>query len=140
MENLFDYLMKNYGFPGYSTISEVVEYVKTLYPKYPVAPVRPNLYVNSCQATPDSLREQATNLEKYNELMITYNQERDEYQEKEREINQSLEKFIKEMSGMNRQVPEKYHAKLWSKAWEDGYASGYCDVYSHLCDLVDIFE
>ena len=100
MENLFDYLMKNYGFPGYSTISEVVEYVKTLYPKYPVAPVRPNLYVNSCQATPDSLREQATNLEKYNELMITYNQERDEYQEKEREINQSLAKFIKEMSGM----------------------------------------
>ena len=138
MENLFDYLMKNYGFPGYSTISEVVDYVKTLYPKYPERPSKPQL--PTIKSTPAEHREYADSLEKYNELMITYSLDKDEYQEKEREINIELEKFIKELSGMNRQVPEKYHAKLWSKAWEDGHSGGYTEVYQELCELVDIFE
>ena len=132
MKNLFNYLVEHFG-----SVNDAVEYVRTLYPKYPETPVKPRLL--TIKSTPAEHRKYADELEKFNELMVTFRQEKDEYHKKVNEINAELEKYIKEMAGMNS-VPEKYHAKLWSKAWEDGHANGYTEVYNELCELVDIFS
>lgn len=130
MKNLFNYLVEHFG-----SVNDAIEYVRTLYPKYPETPVKPRLQTS----TPTEHRKYADELEKFNELMITYREEKVMYQKKVNEINSELEMYIKEIAGMNC-IPEQYREKIWNKAWEDGHSSGYSEVYNELCELVDIFS
>lgn len=116
MKNLYEYLIENYS----NSVPKAVEYVRNLYPNYPVHPVKPRLL--TIKSTPAEHRQYADDLEQYNELMVTYHQEKDEYQTKVNEINLELEKFIKEIGSLNR-IPEQYRNKVWSLAWEKGHAN-----------------
>lgn len=134
MESLYKTLVDNYGSNG---VFNAVEFVKTLYPKYPESPIKPKL--PTIKSTPAEHRQYADDLEKYENLMVTFRKEKDKYQSKVNELNGELEKFIKEMAGLNS-IPEQYRSKVWSLAWEKGHANGYTEVYHELLDLVEIFE
>ena len=118
-------------------VYEATEHTKTLYPKYPESPVKPRLL--TIKSTPAEHREYANQLEKYNELMVTFRHEKDEHRKIVSEIDNELIEYIKEVSGLNT-IPEKFREKVWNKAYEDGHAYGYSEIYNHLIDLVDIFN
>ena len=134
MKNLYEILVDSYGSDG---VYNAVEFVKTLYPKFPESPAKPKL--PTIKSTPEEHRQYADDLEKYEKLMVTYKKEKEKCQIKVNELNSELEKFIKEMSGLNS-IPEQYRSKVWTLAQEKGHSCGLTEIYHELRDLVRIFE
>lgn len=79
-------------------------------------------------------------MEKYSLKEEKYKQAQNSCRQKEFEMNDIIEQFIKDLSGLNSIVPEKYRDKVYQKAYDDGHSAGYYEVYLHLQDLVVIFE
>lgn len=51
-----------------------------------------------------------------------------------------FKEFIKNESGLNTFVPQRYRNKTYQYAYDCGHSSGYGEVYVILCNLVDIFK
>lgn len=77
--------------------------------------------------------------EQYEIDLVEYGKQKTLYIERNCDINNTIESYIKEISGFNR-LSETTKKKVWYKAWEDGHSSGYYQVYYELCDLVDLFN
>ncbi len=84
-------------------------------------------------------KDYAKALEKYTKDEILYKKAKDEVIKYNNELDNLLETLMKEESGLNK-LPEANRAKIWSLAWENGHSSGYSDVYTHLCDYINLFN
>lgn len=113
-----------------------VEAVKASYMKYPTAPTKPFLTQKHNSA---ELAEYSVKFSAYEKAMEAYNAEKKIAQEHNRNADNQLRDYIKEVSGFNRIVPADRKDKVWNKAWSDGHSSGYHEVYTQLSELVDLF-
>jgi hypothetical protein len=118
-------------------VSEAIEAARESYMDYPTRPTKPILArdSNSAQA-----RKFASDLEAYETEKAAYDAAKDAARDHNSKIDEEIEKYIKEVSGFNKYIPEDKKSKVWSKAWEDGHSSGYHEVYLHLVGLVDLFS
>jgi predicted RNase H-like nuclease (RuvC/YqgF family) len=113
-----------------------IKHVRENHIDWPERPVKPRLASNHSAV---DAKQYTKDLEKYETANASYKVELSKIQEHNSDMDSELEIFMKEASGLNKHVPEEKRGKLWSKAWEDGHSSGYSDVYTHLCELVDLF-
>ncbi len=118
-------------------VSQAEEFIKSQYLPYPEKPKQP-LIKQGMSST--ELKEAALKQEQYEIDIVKYKEEKEKYQEHKNNLESILIDYIKEVSGLNKIVPEQYRDKVWSKAYSDGHSSGYYDVYINLNELVAIFE
>jgi flagellar biosynthesis/type III secretory pathway protein FliH len=116
----------------YKTISEAYKFSV----EYPDRPKRPFL----------SNKPGSVAAAKYAEELALYENENAEYlesiklaREHNRKIDQLIEAFIREESGLNT-IPEQYRDKVYRHAYQTGHSSGFSEIYNHLLDLIEIFQ
>jgi len=114
-----------------------IEHAKKFYTSCPNKPLKPILKSGH---TSEDVKTYAKDLESYEVDFKKYEEDREHYRIIKSEVDSVIEGFIKDESGLNDVVPEKYRAKVWSKAWYDGHYSGYYEVYNCLNRLIEIFE
>ena len=120
-----------------STIGEVIEWARGMKPMYPSCKVKkPTLLPNHTVEQIDAYREAFKEYTKANEI---YQKEKQEFQDASTAIDNAVEEFIKEESGL-LDLPEDKRNKVWAKAYEDRHGSGFLEVYHELCDLVDLVK
>ena len=127
-----EYLIENYS----GDINRGIEFSENRYPEPPNRPSKPIL---SNKPTSDEVFAYAHKLKEYEDLIIIYDEQKNNRLEKIDEINDIVEEFIKDVAGI-KNVPEKYREKVYSKAYSDGHSGGFYEVYQNLCELVDIFD
>ena len=119
-------------------VYEKIEELKLLLPARPTKPYKPQLKVISPSL--EDINTYIEELERYTKEKDKYDRDWSTYTVKKNDIESKIEKLIKEESGLNTVVPEKYRDKVYSHAWEEGHSNGYYEVYLHLYKLVNIFE
>jgi hypothetical protein len=117
-------------------VDNAISYVEGFSLEYPVRTGKPILD----DRTPTGLRQHADELEAYEEKMIHYNQKRENYSRREREIKYLIKNFLIKQVGAEKLLTPRQLEKVWEKAWEDGHSSGYYQVYCCLIDLIALFE
>lgn len=127
-----EYLIENFSCDVYNGI----EYATSKYPKYLKTPTKP---IISNNPTSDEVFAYAHKLKEYEDLIVIYDEQKNNRLEKIDEINDIVEEFIKEAAYL-KSVPEKYRDNVYSKAYSDGHSGGFYEVYQKLCNLCEIFE
>ena len=89
--------------------------------------------------TSQGARQYAEDLEAYEKEISDYNEANKLATEHNRMVHDTIVEYIKDESGLAG-VPEKYRDNVYSFAWDKGHSAGYYEVYTYLCDLVEIFE
>lgn len=113
-----------------------IEFAKTFFPKYPQKNPKPQM--QQVRTSADA-KEYATILEEWEKKDLQYKNEMDIYRKQFQITETIITEYMKEMSGFSK-VPNKSKERVWSKAWDDGKSSGYGSVYSHLEELVELFN
>lgn len=131
-ELTLEYLIENYS----GDINRGIEYAKSEKPNFIERPTKPIL---SNKPKSAEALDYAYKLKEYEDLIIIYEEQKKNRQEKIDEIDNIIEEFIKDVAGL-KNVPEKYRDKVYSKAYSDGHSGGFFSVYQKLCELVDIFD
>lgn len=116
---------------------EAVQHARNNYRSYGQRPTRPRL---NDKHTAEDIRAYGEAFRKYEVELDNHENTVKQVQAYNAAINDELEKFLKEESGLNSSVPEKYRDKVWSLAWSDGHSNGYGEVYEYLRKYVEIFE
>lgn len=91
-------------------------------------------------ATSDDYRLFAEELSKYETLKDNNILIIDQIRAHNKQIDNLIINYIKDVSGLNRIVPVQYRDKVYSIAYSDGQGEGYYCVYDKLCELIYIFE
>lgn len=90
--------------------------------------------------TSDDAKIYAKALAEYEKIKLENEAHNKELRPYNQKVTELLENFMKEVSGLNKNVPEKSRDKVWSKANYDGHSSGNGEVFTILIDLIDLFE
>lgn len=78
-------------------------------------------------------------LEEYERLKKIYDQDLAAIEEFNAEIEEAVVAFMKDESGLLT-IPKQYQDGVYGYAWNQGHAHGHSEVYSHLQELVKIFD
>lgn len=78
-------------------------------------------------------------LEEYERLKKIYDQDLIAIEAFNAEIEEAVFAFMKEESGLLT-IPKQYQDGVYGYAWNQGHAYGHSEVYSHLQELVKIFD
>jgi len=113
-----------------------IRFAETFYPRHPESTPKPRM--KEVKTAKDA-REYASLLEAWEKKDVEYKKEVEFCDNKFYKVQSIIEDYIKEMSGLNK-IPQKAQSKVWSKAYSDGHSSGYGEVYSHLRELVELFD
>lgn len=120
----------------FGDVSQGLDFAKEFLLLKPEKPSKPFLKNN---ATSGEAKQYGIALEKYEKEMVAYENELYGYKKHNNKINNIIEEYIKDAAGFDK-VPQKSKEKVWSKAYSDGHSFGYHEVYTHLVDLVDLFN
>lgn len=118
-------------------VYEAIKYVRGLEPEYSQRPSKPIL---ASKHTAVEVKEYAKSLEQYDIDLAEYSAKKEEDNKVRQELNEVLEDYLKDMSGLYDVVPKANQNKVWNYAWEQGHSSGYSEVYGYLQELVELFE
>jgi hypothetical protein len=128
------------------TIEEIYEIENDIYltiekfqsqlPSYPKKPLMPKLATTT--PTKEEYENYVQKTNEYNISLEEYHKETKEYNRISKIINESLEYFLADITGLNN-IPDEYQTKVWSLAWQKGHSEGWYSVYGHLEELVDLF-
>lgn len=116
----------------YKTISEAYKFSV----EYPDRPKKPLLSQNAGSV---SAAKYAEELAAYEKEYAEYAESRKLIQDHNGKIDQLIEAFVREESGLNT-IPEQYRDKVYRHAYQTGHSSGFSEIYNHLLDLIEIFE
>ena len=112
---------------------------KDAYPTKPAKPATPMLAGNP---TPENIKkyaaenaEYATKLEKYADDLIVYNQAKAVWQEKQRELDNQMEKDLAIEFGF--EVSPRLHKLVYERAYAEGHANGNSEIYNYYSQLAD---
>lgn len=118
-------------------VSKAIEYLKTFLGEYPKSISKPKLKEKH---TSDDVIEYLKQIQQYEEEKLHYNfiiQNRNKISSI---IDNLIEEYIKNISGLRTSVPVEYQDKVYRKAYQDGSYAGYYEVYLKLISLIEIFE
>lgn len=118
-------------------VYEAIVYVGGLEPEYIQRPSKPIL---ASKHTAVEVKEYAKNLEQYDIDLAEYSVKEKADNEVRIALNEVLEDYIKDMSGLYDIVPKANQNKVWAYAWQQGHSSGYSEIYNYLQELVELFE
>jgi hypothetical protein len=118
----------------YEAERQIREYLDTLYVNKPKEPL---LITN--KPTKEEIEDYAKKVEQYHLDSAEYKDKNDLYKIESRRLWDLLEEMLKEDSGLNN-IPEQYRDKVYYYAYRQGHGSGYSEVYTYLCELVEIFN
>jgi hypothetical protein len=118
------------------SVDRAIDYINTFKLQYPEKIKKPFL---SNKHTSVEVKQYSTDLEIYEIEHKKYKFVETYIDKYNRELNNILEKYIKEISGLNT-IPEDKRSKVWSLAWERGHSDGYGEVYNNLESLVELFK
>lgn len=104
--------------------------------EYSDKPIKPKL---KHPHTSSDVAVYANELIKYETELKAYEENLGKYQIERYRLNDLIEKFIREESGLNY-IPVQYRDKVYSYAYSEGHSNGYYEVYNKLLSLVEIFK
>lgn len=118
-------------------VYEAIEYIRGLEPDYIQRPSKPIL---ASKHTSVEVKEYAKSLEQYDIDLAVYSTKKEEDNKIRMELDEVLQDYIKDMSGLYDVVPKANQNKVWDYAWQQRHSSGYSEVYGYLQELVELFE
>jgi hypothetical protein len=110
------------------------EYVRGLMPKYPERPTKPKLEAHTSQGA----AEYSKRLKVYEKEYKAFEKLKNEWDGIDGESEQTMKAYVQDVSGFN-DLPQKSKHKVWQKAYDDGHSGGWSQIYSELCELIDLF-
>ncbi len=119
------------------SVYEAVNYIEGLKPAYVSRPRKPIL---KNPHTSQEAKEYTKELEQFEKDVAEHEIASNRRGDLTKELYAVLEEYIKDEARLYDVVPKQYQDKVFGYAWREGHSSGYGDVYSHLVELVEIFE
>ena len=121
---------------SFGDVANAIQFAQNTNMAYPARVSKPILKDTN---NVEQLMSHVEALKQYDIEKAEYEVELTAYNKVKYAINDVIEEFIKDESGLYT-IPPQYQDKVWSKAWSDGHSDGYYYVYNHLIELVDIFN
>jgi hypothetical protein len=112
--------------------------VKAAAMAHPNRPSQPRYKHSGASAA--ELKEAAVQMEQYEKEIKQYDAAVKTYRNDQAHQNQIMEDYLREVSGLNKNVPEQYRDKVYAHAHETGHSYGFTEIYAHLTSLIEIFE
>lgn len=117
------------------SVHKAIELAKSTYLPYPERIPKPILSDNKSLA---AAKEYFEKMQTYELAKHNYTASINEVKEYNSQVDEIIIAFIKDQSGLLN-IPEQYQTKVYERAWSEGHSNGHYEVYTNLCNLVDIF-
>lgn len=122
---------------NFTSVYDVIEFAEnTFQVEFPARLTKPLLTSNP---TSEDAMEFAKKLAEWEVALPVFHADVNQRMDHNQKVDLLIEEYIKRESGFY-DIPKRSQSKVWNKAWEDGHSSGYGEVYSHLRELVDLFD